>query len=58
MIDLLNPEVTVGPRPTDPETSRYVRSYLIMRVFVGALGVALLPFDQARQRPRTASSSR
>jgi hypothetical protein len=43
MIDLLKPELTVGPRPTDPETSRYVRSYLIMRVFVGALGVAL-PF--------------
>jgi hypothetical protein len=35
--------VTVEPRPTDPEVSRYVRSYLIMRVVVGALGVAL-PF--------------
>jgi hypothetical protein len=43
MIDLLQPELTVEPRPADPEASRYVRSYLIMRVFVGALGVAL-PF--------------
>jgi hypothetical protein len=43
VIDLLRPELTVEPRPKDPETSRYVRSYLIMRVFVGALGVAL-PF--------------
>jgi hypothetical protein len=43
VIDLLKPELTVEPRPTDPETSRYVRSYLIMRAFVGALGVAL-PF--------------
>ena len=43
MIDLLKPELAVEPRPTDPDTSRYVRSYLIMRAFVGALGVAL-PF--------------
>jgi hypothetical protein len=43
VIDLLKPELTVEPRPTDPETSRYVRSYLIMRAFVGALGIAL-PF--------------
>jgi len=43
MRDFLKPVVTVDPRPTDPDTSRYVRSYLIMRVFVGALGVAL-PF--------------
>jgi hypothetical protein len=43
VIDLLKPELTVEPRPTDLETSRYVRSYLIMRVLVGALGVAL-PF--------------
>jgi hypothetical protein len=43
MIDLLQPELTVEPRPADPEAARYVRSYLIMRVFVGALGVAL-PF--------------
>jgi uncharacterized BrkB/YihY/UPF0761 family membrane protein len=33
--------VTVEPRPTDPQLVRYVRSYLIMRVVVGALGVAL-----------------
>ena len=43
MIDLLQPELTVEPRPTDPESARYVRSYLVMRVFVGALGIAL-PF--------------
>ena len=43
MIDLLKPEVTTEPRPSDPETSRYVRSYLIMRALVGALAVAL-PF--------------
>lgn len=43
MIDLLTPELTVEPRPTDPDRSRYVRSYLIMRIFVGVLGVAL-PF--------------
>ena len=43
MIDLLKPEVTVEPRPADPDTSRYVRSYLIMRIFIGALAVAL-PF--------------
>jgi hypothetical protein len=36
--------VAVEPRPdpdTDPELARYVRSYLMMRVFIGALGVAL-----------------
>jgi hypothetical protein len=33
--------VTVEPRPTDPQLVRYVRSYLIMRIVVGALGVAL-----------------
>jgi hypothetical protein len=43
MIDLLTPELTVERPPADREVSRYVRSYLIMRVFVGALGVAL-PF--------------
>ncbi len=43
MIDLLKPEVTVEPRPVDPDMSRYVRSYLIMRIFIGALAVAL-PF--------------
>lgn len=39
----LRPVVAVEPRPTDPGTARYVRSFLIMRVLVGALGVAL-PF--------------
>ena len=44
MIDLLTPERAVEPRPpTGRDTSRYVRSYLIMRVLLGALGV-LLPF--------------
>jgi hypothetical protein len=33
--------VAVAPRPTEPESARYVRSYLIMRIVVGALGVAL-----------------
>jgi thiol:disulfide interchange protein len=41
MLALLRPEKTVRPRPADQEGSRYVRSYLIMRLFVGALGVAL-----------------
>ena len=41
MIDLLTPERAVEPRPAGRDTSRYVRSYLFMRVFVGALGVAL-----------------
>jgi hypothetical protein len=41
MNDLLSPERAVEPRPAGRDTSRYVRSYLIMRVFVGALGVAL-----------------
>ena len=43
MIDLLTPELTVGPRPAEREGARYVRSYLVMRLLVGALGVAL-PF--------------
>lgn len=43
MIDLLTPQLTVERPPADREVSRYVRSYLIMRVLVGALGVAL-PF--------------
>jgi hypothetical protein len=43
MIDLLRPERTVELRPADRELSRYVRSYLLMRVFVGVLGAAL-PF--------------
>jgi hypothetical protein len=43
MIDLLTPELTVDRPPADRDASRYVRSYLFMRTFVGALGVAL-PF--------------
>lgn len=43
MMDFLKPVVKVEPRPTDPDTSRYIRSYLIMRVLVGALAIAL-PF--------------
>ncbi len=43
MRDYLTPEVTVEPRPAAGDASRYVRSYLIMRAFVGAIGVAL-PF--------------
>ena len=41
----LKPVVAVGPRPTDPDTvaARYVRSFLILRILVGLLGVAL-PF--------------
>ncbi len=38
----LQPEMSVE-RPAGPDTSRYVRSYLIMRAMVGALGIAL-PF--------------
>jgi hypothetical protein len=41
MKDYLEPVETVEPRPTERDSARYVRSYLIMRVVVGALGVAL-----------------
>lgn len=40
MIDLLKPQDTVDPHR---DTSRYVRSYLIMRVYIGVLAIAL-PF--------------
>jgi hypothetical protein len=43
MREFLKPVAAVHPRPTDPSTARYVRSYLIMRTVVGALGIAL-PF--------------
>ncbi len=43
MIDLLTPELKVERPPPGGEASRYVRSFLIMRIFIGALGVAL-PF--------------
>jgi hypothetical protein len=39
--EVLWPEVAVEPRPTAPQAKRYVRSYLIMRVAIGALGIAL-----------------
>jgi hypothetical protein len=39
--ELLWPSVDVQPRLTGPGTDRYVRSYLAMRVLVGALGIAL-----------------
>ena len=37
----LTPEVETGTRPTDPESVRWIRSFLIMRLFVGLLGAAL-----------------
>jgi hypothetical protein len=43
MREFLKPVAAVHPRPADPSTARYVRSYLIMRTVVGALGIAL-PF--------------
>jgi hypothetical protein len=43
LIDLLTPELVVDRPLAGQDTSRYVRSYLIMRILVGALGVAL-PF--------------
>ena len=43
MREFLKPVAAVHPRPPDPGTARYVRSYLIMRTVVGALGLAL-PF--------------
>jgi hypothetical protein len=41
MREVFWPEVAVQPRLTAPHSERYVRSYLIMRVAVGALGIAL-----------------
>lgn len=45
MNSYLQPEATVErpAGPTTPDTSRYLRSYLILRTMVGALGIAL-PF--------------
>ena len=39
--EVLWPDVAVQPRLTAPQSERYVRSYLIMRVTIGALGIAL-----------------
>jgi hypothetical protein len=41
MQGFLWPDVEVEPRQTAPAMERYVRSYLIMRVAVGVLGIAL-----------------
>ena len=41
MRELVWPHVDVQPRLTAPHAERYVRSYLVMRVAVGALGIAL-----------------
>jgi hypothetical protein len=43
MREFLRPVTAVHPKPADPSTARYVRSYLIMRTVAGALGIAL-PF--------------
>jgi hypothetical protein len=43
MRELVWPDVAVQPRPTSPAAERYVRSYLIMRVAVGVLGIAVPP---------------
>ncbi len=43
MRPFLKPVTAVKPRPQDPDTVRYVRSFLLLRVLVGALGFAL-PF--------------
>ena len=43
MQNFLNPVTTVEPRPKDPTSLRYVRSYLMLRLGIGGLGVAL-PF--------------
>jgi len=39
--EFLTPITEVAPRPEDPADARYVRSYLLMRAAVGALGIAL-----------------
>ena len=41
MRELMWPDVAVQPRLTAPDTERYVRSYLVMRVGVGVLGIAV-----------------
>ena len=41
MRDFLTPVTTVEPRPTEPDTARYVRSFLILRTATGVLGIAL-----------------
>jgi hypothetical protein len=46
MREFLQPVVAVHPPPSGPDATRYVRSYLIMRVLVGAIGIGL-PFALA-----------
>ncbi|MBA2361735.1 MAG: hypothetical protein H0V79_12540 [Actinobacteria bacterium] len=41
--DWLKPDLTTEPRPTDPVLSRYVRSFMWSRIFIGLLAIAL-PF--------------
>jgi len=41
MAEFLKPVETVHPEPADPGTARYLRSYLLMRTAVGAIGIAL-----------------
>jgi hypothetical protein len=43
MREFLTPVEAVHPRPEDPGAARYVRAFLIMRVLVGLLAIAL-PF--------------
>ena len=43
MREFLTPVPAVHPPPKDPGAERYVRAFLIMRVLIGALGIAL-PF--------------
>ena len=43
MREFLTPVEAVHPRSEDPDAARYVRAFLILRVMVGALGIAL-PF--------------
>ena len=43
MREFLTPVPAVHPPPEDPDAARYVRAFLIMRVLIGALGIAL-PF--------------
>jgi hypothetical protein len=65
MQDFLKPVAAVHPQPADANEARYVRSYLTMRMLVGALAIALpfllvlvdgLPFD-GDPFPRTSLSA-
>ena len=41
--DWLKPDLATEPRPDDPVLSRYVRSFMWSRIFIGLLAIAL-PF--------------